>query len=75
MEILYVIEAHTAKVGDLIQFEAYVDEERYVELMFITSVSETDDGSGIIIRGDSEVTGDRVTHVLDPFLEIEIMGA
>lgn len=74
MEILDIIEVQSAEVGDLIQFEAYIGEEHYTELLYVTSTGETYDG-GIIIRGDSEITGDRVTHILDPYLEVEVMGA
>lgn len=74
MEVLDVIEVQACEVGDLIQFQAYIGEETYTELLVVISTGETYDG-GIIIKGDSEVTGDRVTHILDPYLEVEVMGA
>jgi hypothetical protein len=75
MEVLDVIEVRSVEVGDLIQFEAYIGEEHFTELLRVISTGETHDGDGIIIKGDSEVTGDRVTHILDPYLEVEVMGA
>lgn len=74
MEVLDIIEVQTVEIGDLIQFEAYIGEEHYTELLRVIDTGETYDG-GVILKGDSEVTGDRATHVLDPYLEVEVMGA
>lgn len=73
METLYTVPAWQLDVGDLIQFEAYDDEERYVELMRVESMDNRPDC--VVVHGESMHEGDSVTHELDPFLEVEVMGA
>lgn len=80
MEILDVVAAWQLEEGDLIQFEVYDEDGRYIELMRVESkdeLAEPDMPNGwyIFIRGESLQDGGRVEYSLDPFLEVEVMGA
>lgn len=77
MEALETIEVWQVEEGDLIQFEAYDEDERYIELMRVErKIDHIDtDGDYVELRGESLHTGDTVEHEVDPYLEVEIMGA
>jgi hypothetical protein len=73
MEVLDNIQARSAEPGDLIRFQAWSDDDTYTELMVVTFVHDA--GTFVRLAGWSEVSGDTVVHELDPYLEVELMGA
>jgi hypothetical protein len=77
MEVLDTIALWQVEVGDLIQFEVYDEDDRYIELMKVKFKEDItdEDGDYVIVMGESMHDGDSVSHVLDPYLEVEIMGA
>ena len=74
MEVIDTVEAWQVEPDDLIQFEAYDDGERYTELLRVKTVATTTDAEAVVFIGESLVDG-QDQHIVDPFLEVELMGA
>lgn len=76
MEAIDTISVWQINEGDLIQFEAYADDERYTELLRVVFVDvQDDDGVYYRVHGESLTLGESAVHDLDPYLEVEVMGA
>lgn len=74
MEVIDNIQAWQVETGDLIQFEVYEDEDSFVELLRVIEYWSTDEGD-MRIRGYSEILGEEITHEVDRYLDLEVMGA
>lgn len=66
LTITDTVAAHTLGKPDQITFM----DRKYQEIMTVTEV--IDSGDSILVKGDSWVSGDRVTYIFEPDKEVDL---